>query len=194
MFLPERNLKDIIISCLKSEERSISSLYRHFKKEGYKFHRLFLTGYLKALLDSGVLREKYIPPAKVYTVSAKRQKNLYEAVSEKCRAVEPDERRQVRLAISVLQKLLRRPIFYRELRECGFGSAVEAPSISGEQREEAVRHLRKSGIQIPTNELAYFVDERRNEARDAVIAELLIERYGMTAMVQETKQMKLAEH
>jgi len=71
---------------------------------------------------------------------------------------------------------------------------MEVPSISGEQRDEAVRHLRKAGIQIPTNELAYLVDERRSELRDAVIAELLVELYGMTAVVQETKQMKLGDH
>ncbi|TLZ99642.1 MAG: hypothetical protein E6J99_05965, partial [Methanobacteriota archaeon] len=141
MFIPERNLKDLVVSYLRSQERSISALTKQLKQDGYSFHRLFVTGYLKALADVGMLREKDIPPSKVYTTSAHRELNLYEIVGSRCREATKDEADQVRLAIGVLQKLFRRPIFLREVRECGFSAAIEAPQAPREEREEARRGL-----------------------------------------------------
>src|SRR5207244_2699051 len=123
----------------REQERSISALTKQLRADGYPFHRLFVTGYLKALADAGILREKDIPPAKVYSTSAHREPNLYELVGVRCREATREEADQIRLAVSVLQKLFRRPIFLRELRECGFGGAVDAPQAPREVREEARR-------------------------------------------------------
>jgi hypothetical protein len=193
LFVPERNLKDLVVSYLRAQERSISSLTKQLKQDGYPFHRLFVTGYLKALADVGMLREKEIPPAKVYTTSAHREPNLYEVVGSRCREAVKDEADQVRLAIGVLQKLFRRPIFLRELRECGFSSAIDAAQAPREDREEARRGLVKLGLQLPTNEPAYGVPDRRSEVRDAVLYDLIIQRFGMGGLVLETKQTKLTE-
>ncbi len=190
-FVPERNLKDLVISYVKKEERSISALTAQLRKDGYKFHRLFVTGYLKALADMGMLREKDIPPAKVYTASVHREKNLYEAVGEKCREIDADERAQARLAIAVLQKLFRRPIFYRELKECGYDITPEAVLAAKEEKDEALRAFRKMGVQIPANEPAYYVEDRRNEVRDAIVADLLTDKYGLKELVLGTKQTRL---
>src|SRR2546425_3779083 len=51
--------------------------------------------------------------------------------------------RSIRLAVAVLQKLFHRPIFLRELRECGFGAAVDAPQAPREEREEARSRTRE---------------------------------------------------
>ena len=193
MFVPERNLKELIVSAIRAQERSISGLAKDLSQSGYKFHRLFVAGYLKALADCGLLREKEIPPAKVYTTSAYRDKNLYESVGMKVRAFETEPREQSRLAVAVLCRLFRRPVFLRELKECGFDPVADVPAASKEEREDARRALAKLKIQIPTNEPAYYVEERRNEARDAIIADLLVETYDMTPLVLETRQMKLAE-
>ena len=193
LFVPERNLKDLVVSYLREQERSISSLTKQLRQDGYPFHRLFVTGYLKALADTGVLREKDIPPAKVYSTSAHREPNLYELVGSRCREATRDEADQVRLAVAVLQKLFRRPIFLRELRECGFGGAIDAPQSAREEREEARRGLVKLGLPVPTNEPAYALPERRNELRDEILYDLVVKRFGMGALVLETKQMKLTE-
>ena len=192
MFVPERNLKDLVVSHIRKQERSISALTVQLKKEGYKFHRLFVTGYLKALADVGILREKEIPPAKVYTTSVLREKNLYESIGEKCRQVDTDERAQARLALAVLQKLFRRPVFYRELKECGYDITPEAVVAAREEKEEALRAFRKIGMPVPTNEPAYYVEDRRNEVRDAIVADLLTERYGLRDLVLGTKQLRLS--
>ncbi len=193
MFVPDRNLKDLVVSYVKREERSISALAKDLQKDGFRFHRLFITGYLKALADMGVLKEKQIPPAKVYTTSAHREPNLYEAVGEKCRMHERDEGRQARLAVLVLERIFRRPIFLRELRECGFNGAVVAEVASRDERDEARRAFSKMGLPIPANEPAYAVADRRHEARDAILVELLVEKWRVDAMVLDTRQTKLVE-
>ncbi len=193
LFVPERNLKDLVVSYLRVQERSISSLTKQLRQDGYSFHRLFVTGYLKALADVGMLREKDIPPAKVYTTSAHREPNLYELVGSRCREAVKDEADQVRLAVGVLQKLFRRPIFLREIRECGFSAAVDVPQAPREEREEARRGLVKLGLQLPTNEPAYGVPERKSEVRDDILYDLIFQRFGMGGMVLETKQTKLTE-
>jgi hypothetical protein len=193
MFVPERNLKDLVVSHLRVQERSISSLTKQLEADGYTFHRLFVTGYLKALADTGILREKDIPPAKVYSASSHRERNLYELVGERCRSAGPDERGQARLAVAVLQRLFRRPIFLRELRECGFTAAVDAVAAPRDEREEARRALLKLGVPVPTNEPAYVAEERRNDLRDAIVSDLLVERFGMASLVLDTKQTRLVE-
>ncbi len=193
MFVPERNLKDLVVSYIRDQERSISALTKKLEGDGYSFHRLFVTGYLKALADVGVLREKEIPPAKVYTASAHREENLYEMVGDRCRDAAADEPAQTRLAVATLQRLFRRPVFLRELRECGFAGAVDAPAVPKEEREETRRALAKLGLQIPTNEPAYRVEERRNETRDAILCDLIVQRFGLATLVLDTKQMKLME-
>jgi hypothetical protein len=193
LFVPEKNLKDLVIRYVRDQERSISALTKHLKGDGYSFHRLFVTGYLKALADVGILREKEIPPAKVYTASAHREPNLYEMIGGGCREATGDEAAQTRLAVAALQKLFRRPVFLRELRECGFAGAIDAPTAPKEEREEARRALMKLGLQIPTNEPAYRVEERRNEVRDAILYRIIVERFGLFPLVLDTKQMKLVE-
>ena len=193
LFVPDRNLKDLIVSSVRIKERSISALAKDLTVVGYKFHRLFLAGYLKALSDVGVLREKEIPPAKVYTASMYRGKSLYESVGEKVRAAASDPRDQTRLATSVLFRLFRRPVFLRELRECGFDAVGDLPTSSKEEREDARKAFAKLHLQIPTNEPAYYVEDRRNEVRDAIITDIVVEKFDMTPLVLETRQMKLAD-
>ncbi len=193
LFVPERNLKDLVITYIRDQERSISALTKQLEADGYTFHRLFVTGYLKALADVGMLKEKEIPPAKVYTASAHRAANLYEMVGERCRDAAADEPAQTRLAVATLQRVFRRPVFLRELREAGFAGAVDAPAVGKEEREETRRALAKLGLQIPTNEPAYRVEERRNDVRDAILCDVIIERFGLAPLVLDTKQMKLTE-
>ncbi|MEK6987735.1 MAG: hypothetical protein AABX97_06540 [Candidatus Thermoplasmatota archaeon] len=193
MFVPEGNLKDLVIRYVRDQERSIRALTKQLETDGYSFHRLFVTGYLKALADVGMLREKEIPPAKVYMASAHRDPNLYEMVGERCREAFPDEASQTRLAVAALQKLFRRPVFLREMREAGFPGTVDASAASKDEREEARRALMKLGLQIPTNEPAYRVEERRNDVRDAILCDIIVERFGLMPLVVDTKQMKLME-
>jgi len=51
----------------------------------------------------------------------------------------------------------------------------------------------KLGLQLPTNEPAYAVSDRKSEVRDEILYDLIVQRFGMVVMVLETKQTKLTE-
>ncbi len=191
MFVPEENLRELILSYLKRSETSISGLARNLEADGYKLHRLLLTGYLRALADMGYVREKEIPPSKVYVVASGREKNLYELLGDACRDLEPDERKAASLAISVLQRLFRRPIFLREVQECGFARGYESLMVDQDEREESRKKLMKVGIKIPLSEPAYKVAEKRDDRREEVLVTLVLERFAATELVMETKQTRL---
>ncbi len=191
MFVPEENLKELILSYLKRSETSISGLARSLEADGYKLHRLLLTGYLRALADLGYVREKEIPPSKVYVVASGREGNLYEMLGDTCRDLERDERKAAHLAIAALQRLFRRPIFLREVQECGFPRGYDALMVEQEEREESRKKLMKVGIRIPISEPAYRVAEKRDPRIEEVLVSLVVGRFAATELVLETKQTRL---
>lgn len=190
MFFPEKTLKNLIISYVKEEERSISGLARRLKEDGINIHRLYLTGYLRAMADMGVVREKQIPPSKVYATSAARQKNIYETVGEKCLSCEVEDGRKSALAVSVLESLFKRPVFLQELKECGFDE-VRATSVKGEERSEARKKLLGIGIEIPGNDPAYTVGGAYQEPMEVVLRDLVLDRFDIHHLRVDTKQVKL---
>src|SRR2546427_10134518 len=119
VFVPGRNLKDLVVAYLREQERSISSLTKRLKQDGYNFHRLFVTGYLKALADAGILREKDIPPSKAYSTSAPREPNLYELGGPRRREATREEAGQTPRAGPAPRQLFRRPIVLRARRASG---------------------------------------------------------------------------
>src|SRR5512136_510305 len=80
MFSPEKDLKELVLEVLKKDQMSISGVCRELNSKGVKLHRLELSGYLKALADMNVLKEKDIRPSKVFSPSASRDLNLYELI------------------------------------------------------------------------------------------------------------------
>jgi DNA-binding HxlR family transcriptional regulator len=194
VFVTPERLKDLIIKYVKEEERSISSLSRRLEAEGHKMHRLVLTGYLKALTDVGVLKEKEIPPAKVYTTSAHREKNVYETVGEKCRALKLSDDERAEVAVYILQKLFHRPVFFEELKQAGFKEGVDdAEQITGDERREAKAALTKSKVHLPYNDPAYLVKKDYDDVFAEVLSDIITETFRARRLVVGTKQLKLGE-
>lgn len=194
VFVTPDRLKDLIIKYVKEEERSISSLSRRLEQEGHKMHRLVLTGYLKALTDVGVLREKEIPPAKVYTTSAHREKNIYEIVGEKCMALDLKDDEKAQVAVYIMQRLFHRPVFFEELKQCGFKEGVEdAEQITGDERREAKAALTKSNVHLPYNDPAFAIKKDYEEIFLEILSEIIIENLKAKRLVIGTKQLKLGE-
>jgi hypothetical protein len=194
VFVTPERLKDMIIKYVKEEERSISSLSRRLEAEGHKMHRLVLTGYLKALTDVGILREKEIPPAKVYTTSAHREKNIYEEVGERCMALDLGEDEKPLVAIYILQKLFHRPVFFEELRQCGFKEGADfADQITGDERREAKAALTRAKVHLPYNDPAYLVKKDYEDRFHEVLSDIMIEMFKAKRLVVESKQVKLGE-
>ena len=193
MFVTDRNMKDLILSYLRNEETSISGLSRMLQRDGYKVHRLVLTGYLKALADIGVLRQKEIPPSKVYTLTSGSERNIYEVVGDKCKSFDLDDKEATTLGVYVMQNLFHRPIFLQEIRESGLGDTVLARSVKGDERTEARKALMKNGFRLPTNDPAYLVDEEKgyDEALESIVRDILLEKFKAHSLVMGPKQTTL---
>lgn len=193
MFVSDKNMRDLIFSYLKGEETSISGLSRLLQKDGYKVHRLVLTGYLKAMADMGVLKQKEIPPSKVYTLTTKSEKNIYEAVGDKCKTLDIDDKESATLGTYVLQNLFHRPIFLQEIRQFGLGDTVLAKRVTGDERLEARKALTKNGYRLPANDPAYVVEKEEpyEEFMDSIVQEMLIEKFKSQSLVMGPKQTRL---
>lgn len=193
MFISDKNMKDLIFSYLKDSETSISGLSRLLQRDGYKVHRLVLTGYLKAMADMGVLKQKEIPPSKVYTLSSKSERNIYEVVGDKCKTLEIEDKEAATVGAYVLQNLFHRPIFLHEIRQFGLGDIVLAKRVTGDERTDARKALSKNGFRLPTNDPAYLVEREKGyeEVMDSILQEMLIEKFRSQSLVMGPKQTKL---
>ena len=129
----ERLLKDDIISDLTTEEKSISGLQKSLEEKGRSLHRLVLTGYLKAMVDSGFLREKEIKPSRIYSINQNGSRDIYDLVGLAVTRTGSEDSGSD--ALLVLNYLFNRPIFARRMYGNGtiFQSIVEsnAPMMTG---------------------------------------------------------------
>lgn len=191
MFSPEKDMKELVLDILKKDQMSISGVSRELASQGVKLHRLELTGYLKALADMNVLRSREIKPAKVFSASATREKNLYELVGESCisYARTPDER--ATLAAFCLQRLFKRVVFEMEVRRCGIDGQVEGRRATQEERAEAKAILSKIGYKVPNSDIPAVVEKDLDEKFLLVLADLVIERFNARPYLRQTTQLRL---
>jgi hypothetical protein len=185
-----KSLKDLIIEILGKEGRSINDLSKELAKKGVKKHRLILTGYLQALADMGILRERYIKPAKVYSVQQNKKRTIYEIVGKKAREVNEEEAPDITLY--TLYKLFNRPIFMRELEKCNVGIPQCREKVVGNERKKALDILLSQGFNVPRNNSAYIPTKSYEDFYVQIISELVIEGYNLKGFVnKEQHQMKL---
>jgi DNA-binding HxlR family transcriptional regulator len=191
MLIRDKSLRALVFKHLRDADKSISRLARDLEKDGFKLHRLVLTGYLQALAETGVLREKDIPPSKVYSLTSSRMQDVYESIGEKLQKLEPHKARRSRMAVFVLQRLFRRPVFYEELKRCGLGPPKKFRSVTAEERSEARKLLENAGVTAPPSDPCYLVAEDFSKDVYDLLSDELIERAGLRSLRMETKQVKL---
>jgi hypothetical protein len=191
MFSPEKDLRELVLEILKRDPASISGVCRELNSRGVKLHRLELTGYLKALADMNVLKSKDIKPAKVFSISASRDKNLYEMVGEACCGIATTADERATLAAYSLQKLLRRAVFDMEVKRCGLEGVVEGRKATNEERAEAKVVLTRLGYKVPNSDVPTVVEKPLDEPYLRVLAEIVVERFNARQFLKETTQTKL---
>ncbi|MDH3364765.1 MAG: hypothetical protein OEM29_01995 [Thermoplasmata archaeon] len=191
MFSPKKDMRELILEVLKKDPTSISGMSRELEARGVKLHRLELTGYLKALAEVGILKERDIKPAKVFSVSTLREKSFHELLGEGCNAFasNPDER--ATLSAYCLQTLFRRAIFDMEVRRCGMEGMVRGRRSTPEERSEAKVFLTRQGYKVPNSDTPTVVEEDMAEQFARVLSHVIIERYSLGQHVKETTQTKL---
>lgn len=192
MFSPEEDLRRALFEILGGEGKSISALSRELEGRGYNLHRLILTGYLRALTDLKILKEREVPPAKLYLPAKAPERDVYELVGDTVRGMVEGEKADA-LILFTLSRLFKRPIFHDELRRAGISGQPPGRQATGEERQEAKRVLSRAGLKIPDSTKAYVVEgEGMHDAELQVLENILVELLGVTNLVKGTTQTKLS--
>lgn len=192
MFHPDKEMREIIFEILSNDGKSISAISRELEGQGYAIHRLILTGYLRALTDLNILKEKDVPPAKVYVPVKGKERDIYEIVSDRARQISSGTEAD-QLVLYALGKLFRRPVFLDELRRAGIKEQVPGRIASVEERGEAKKLLLRAGIKVPDVSAAYLLDDPSIQPQfEELLVTLTIDMFEVSHLVRETKQMKLS--
>jgi len=190
-FVPGKDLRAIIIECLKDGDKSISRISRDMKAKGHDYHRLVTTGYLKALADLGIIREKPIPPSKVYSLVPSKSKNIYEILGAIVKAKGLGYKREALLCLQVLELLFKRPVFASELLMCGYEEPQGARKVEVEERSEAKELLTNAGLKVSSKEPAFSSKRPSSDEIEDILLELSLEMSGTRALRKGTKQTQL---
>ena len=190
-FIPEKDLRGVILETLTDEEKSISRITKDLKAKGHDYHRLMITGYLKAMSDLGLLKEKAIPPSKVYAIPPHRSRNIYELVGQLAKTRNLGFKKESLLCAQVLETLFRRPIFVSEVVMCGYEEPSNIKKVSGDERSEARALVSKAGLKIGPRDVAFECKGSSMAEVMEVMAEMVLEMSGTKALRKETTQTTL---
>ncbi|MCL4447185.1 MAG: hypothetical protein M0Z77_11135 [Thermoplasmatales archaeon] len=148
-------LKDRIVDILRGDGKSISEIYKEINMEDEtKIHRLALTGYLWAMADFNVLKEKYVKPSKLYFLLKKDEKSIYELIGEQTVNETPDKRGEEILYI--LYTLFDRPIFDIELERAGITGNIKGKRLDKRERKKLIGKVDIKGLKVTTDSDAYL--------------------------------------
>ena len=187
---PDKALKEDIFDILKNDGKSISALSRDLEERGINIHRLILTGYLRALTDYNYLKEKEVPPAKVYMPVKGKEKDIYEMVGEFSRKLETGPDADL-LVLYCLSRLFKRPVFFEELRKAGVRDMPSAKQV-GIERQEAKKFIQRAGLKVNDLNLVYRHDDPAMASRyEDVLSMVLCDLMSFSRLVRDTKQTKL---
>lgn len=190
-FVPEKDLRAIIIECLKDEDKSISKISRDLKAKGHEYHRLVITGYLKAMADLGVIREKPIPPSKVYSLVPNKSKNIYQLLGTMVKAKNLGYKKEAQLCTEVLEALFKRPIFLSELTMCGYEEPQGVRKASAEERSDAKDLVTNAGLKVGPKEPAFLCRRPYLEEFEETLLDLVLEMSGTRTLKKVTTQSVL---
>jgi len=187
----EKNYKDHILETVKMNPKSISGIARDLRDKGFNMHRLLLTGYLQALRDLGYLKEREIPPAKVFQAAKPHKKDIYEMIGERASQLDLTKKQQAKVAIFVLQRLFNRPIFLMEVERCGLQEPVDIHSASSDERTEARNIMARASMPPPRNDPAYWVEEDYSNEYDSIMSSIFIDSFGIQKFMRGSTQVRL---
>jgi len=186
MFNPDKDFNRILMECLGRDGISISALAKELESKGFKHHRLILTGYLRAMTDMGYLKERDIPPSKIYLPMKQLPDSVYEQVGKACRKVsgDPDE-----LILFTLYKVFKRPVFESELKASGVNRPVGRP-VTEEEMNESKKILRRAGNTV-SGQNAVIPSADLSEKLSEVLITIFLDSTESRHLIAETKQSKL---
>lgn len=183
-----KTLREAIVDILNQEEMSISAISKRLEKEGIKIHRLMLTGYLQALRDMNILKEKEIQPSKIYAVLKVEERNIYEILSEYV----SEHPESGDLCVFVLNKIFKRPVLKYEIDRCNASKPEFAEKVYGEDRKEAIDVFESMGIPVSKNMPAYVPKKEYNDEFMDILTQMVIRTFNLQKYTVNRKtQLKL---
>ncbi len=194
MFHPDKEFRLILLETLTDEGKSISALSKALNDRGVKVNRIMLAGYLRALTDMRIVREKEVPPAKIFIPIKGGEENIYSVIGDKARKMHPErEAFADELILLCLGRLFHRAVFHQELERAGVKGVSPGRVATPEERNESRRVLQKGGMaRIPDSQKAYVSDRSDLQAEaNTLLEDLLVEMMDAAHLVRETTQTKL---
>lgn len=110
-------------------------------------HRLTLTGYLNAMTDVGILKERDIKPSKIYSIDLSSGRDIYAVVGSVVKAYGEDNMPDY--ALLLLFNLFGRPVFLKEMERCNVGLPRNYKKVVPPRRKEYIDQLSSVGLSIP---------------------------------------------
>ncbi|NYT16349.1 MAG: hypothetical protein GKC02_10410, partial [Methanomassiliicoccales archaeon] len=150
-----------------------------------------LTGYLRALTDMKLLKERDVPPAKIYIPSKARKKDIYEIIGEKAVEISPSSDEANELALFSLSKLFGRAVFEEEFLRTGIKEEPLGRLATPEERLEAKKFLTSAGFKVANSNRAFMPEKESPELYFRVVESIINDDYGLSHLVKETKQTRL---
>ncbi|MCL4315217.1 MAG: hypothetical protein M1454_05795 [Candidatus Thermoplasmatota archaeon] len=183
-----KHLKDSIIEAVASEERSISGIQKFLEDNGNRVHRLVLTGYLSALVDVGILKEKDLKPSRIFFYEIPPGQDIYRVVGLITRGMTDDGIGDI--CLEVLHFLFGRPIFFRELERCGSEIPKNYKQVHTDERLRYIETLQKRGIKIPVNNPLIEPTNPNQKNILEWFRRYLIDQFDLKKAVEETSDRK----
>jgi len=184
---------NILTKVMANKQMSISSIARELKKNGYDQHRLILTGYLRALHETGYVEELDIPPSKVYVLKPGMKRDIYNIVKEHLKDIEISER--LGIAVFILTSLFHRPSFKCELELLGI-EARKTDTVK-ESKDALLNEHRTAvtRIKIPVDDPAFEMNGDTTEIQllgNKVLIDIIKDLIDLDGLKAKSQQTKLA--
>ena len=199
-----QNLSEKINDVLADRQLSISAITRELKDKGFVEHRLVMTGYLRALRDLKKLQEIEVPPSKVYKRLEHHEKStdIYSMVGDQIKNLDMELR--LPLAIYIISRLFKRPVFREELLHLGINNKSVSNCLESSacmitfSKDENLKLYRSeiTRISIPANDPAYEIkaeDGQLISMANMVLMETIKDLVDISGLTPKTKQTKLVE-
>lgn len=171
-------LKDRIVDILRGDGKSISEIYKEINMEDdSKIHRLTLTGYLWAMADFSVLKEKFVKPSKLYFLLKKDETSIYQLIGDRMANDPPDKRNEEILYI--LYTLFDRPIYETELEMAGMSGNVKGKRLERKERKKLQGKVEIKGIKISPDTDAYVPTANYPALAIKVLGSIISEKYDV---------------
>ena len=184
---------NILTKVMANKQMSISSIARELKKNGYDQHRLILTGYLRALHETGYTEEIDIPPSKVYVLKPGMKRDVYSIVKEHLKDIDISER--LGIAVFILTSLFHRPSFKYELELLGI-EARKTETVKESKDALLNEHrLAVTRIKIPVDDPAFEMNGDTTEIQllgNKVLIDIIKDLIDLDGLKAKSQQTKLA--